>query len=234
MPSDESLEAQFDRLKKQLQDTIFKDYPNPERKGCPGEAVLKELAERPLYETPEGNPAWHHVTHCAECYREFLDLREEVRRKSKARQGKLRMVLGIAALLVVAGAFFALRKPSVDRSKRPPNVELAFRQRIVDLEGRAVTRSEEGKGETKPIVLQREPEELAIHLPYGSKEGTYEVRIVKSADHPLLSATGDAKFQNGTTALSTKMDLSDFQQGKYFICVRRVPWDWTCYPVEIQ
>src|ERR1035438_10890703 len=75
MPRPESPDAQFDRLKSQLQNSILSDYPNPERKGCPGEAVLKELAARPLDDSLEGNPHWHHVTHCSECYREFLGLR---------------------------------------------------------------------------------------------------------------------------------------------------------------
>ena len=97
-----------------------------------------------------------------------------------------------------------------------------------------MTRSEEGKEDTKPIVLQREPEGLTIRLPFGSREGTYEVRIVKSADHPLVSATGDAKVENGTTALTAKMDFSGLAAGNYFICLRRLPWDWTCYPVVIR
>ncbi len=74
MPPEESPEAKFDRLKKQLQDSILRDYPNPERKGCPGDDVLKELAERPLDQAVEDDPHWHHVTHCSECYREFLAL----------------------------------------------------------------------------------------------------------------------------------------------------------------
>ena len=48
MPSEESPEARFDRLKRQLQDSILRDYPNPERTGCPGDAVLRRLAETPL------------------------------------------------------------------------------------------------------------------------------------------------------------------------------------------
>jgi hypothetical protein len=117
--------------------------------------------------------------------------------------------------------------------KPPHNTEQAFRRRIVDLEGRAVTRSE-GKEETKPLVLAREPEELTIRLPIASREGAYEIQIVRSAGKPLLSAGGIAKVENGTTALAAKMDLSKLEPGKYFLCVRRVPWDWTCYPVVID
>ena len=60
-------------------------------------------------------------------------------------------------------------------------------------------------------MLQREPEALTIRLPFGSREGAYEVQIQKSAGHPLLSATGEAKVENGTTALTAKMDLSKFE-----------------------
>ena len=97
-----------------------------------------------------------------------------------------------------------------------------------------MTRSEEGKEDTKPIVLQREPEALIIRLPFGSREGAYEIQIAKSAEHPLLSATGEAKVENGTTAVTAKMDFSGLPAGNYFICLRRLPWDWTCYPVVIR
>ena len=75
---EESPHARFDRLKKQLQDSILRDYPNPERQGCPGNAAVRELAHRPLDYSLEGSPNWQHLTHCSECYREFLDIREMV------------------------------------------------------------------------------------------------------------------------------------------------------------
>jgi len=232
MPPPESPDAQFDRLKSQLQNSILSDYPNPERKGCPGKAVLKELAARPLDDSLEGNPHWHHVTHCSECYREFLGLRGELRRKAKARLAKIGVAAATATALIVGGTFLAIRGST--SAKRPLNAELVFRQRIVDLQGRAMTRSEEGKEDTKPIVLQREPEALTIRLPFGSREGAYEVQIAKSADRPLLSATGQAKVENGATAFTAKLDLSKFETGNYFICLRRQPWDWTCYSVVIR
>jgi hypothetical protein len=232
MARHESPDSQFDRIKRQLQDTILKDYPNPERKGCPGDPVLRELAARPLDDSLEQDPRWRHITHCSECYREFLGFRAELKQRAKARGAKIGMAAAVAAALIAAGTFVAIREST--RPKPAQNAELVFRQRLVDLQGRAVTRSEEGKEETKPIVLQREPEALTIRLPFGSREGAYEVQIAKSADQPLLSAGGEAKVENGTTALTAKMDLSKFEIGNYFICVRRLPWDWTCYPVVIR
>lgn len=233
MPRDKAFDAQFNKLKRKLQDAILNNYPNPERKGCPGDAVLRNLADRPLDDNLEGDPHWHHVTHCSECYREFLALQPELRREAKARRARISLLLGAVAVLAIAGVFFAIRE-TIRTKGRPQNTELAFRHRIVDLEGRAVTRSEEGKGETKPLLLAREPEELTIRLPFGSMEGTYEVQIQRSAGKPLLSASGKAKRENGTTALTVKMDLSKLEPGNYFMCARRVPWDWTCYPVVID
>jgi len=231
MPRPHSLHARFDRLKSQLQDSILSDYPNPERKGCPGDSVLKELAARPLDDSLEGDSHWHHVTHCSECYREFLGFRAEAQQKAKARQTKIGVAAAIATALIVGGTFLAIRESTPPKLQ---NAEIVYQQRIVDLQGRAMTRSEEGKEDTKPIVLQREPEALTIRLPFGSREGAYEIQIAKSADHPLLSATAEAKVENGTTALTAKMDLSKFEPGNYFICLRRLPWDWTCYPVVIR
>jgi len=234
MPRPESPDAQFDRLKRQLQDSILSDYPNPERKGCPGDAVLTELAARPLDDSIEGQPDWQHVTHCSECYREFLGFRAASRRRAKVRTTRIGLAAAVVLILLAAAAILAIRKSPGNRSERPQIAELAFRRHVVDLQGRAITRSGEGTTETKPIMLQREPEELAIELPFGSQPGAYEVQIVRSAGHPLLSSTGASKIENGATTLNAKMDLSKLQPGNYFLCVRRVPWDWTCYPVQVQ
>jgi hypothetical protein len=232
MPRHESPYSQFDRIKRQLQDSILRDYPNPERKGCPGGPILSELAARPLDDSLEDDPNWHHVTHCSECYREFLGFRAEGRRKAKARWAKIAVAATAAAVLIGVGAWLAIREST--RPKSPENAGLVYRPRLVDLEGHAVPRSEEGKEETKPVLLLREPEALTIRLPFGSRPGAYEVKITKSADEPSRSAAGEAKVENGTTAFTAKMDLSKFAPGNYFICLRRPPWDWTCYPVVIR
>jgi len=231
MPNDESFDSHFNRLKRELQDAILSQYPNPERKGCPGEVVLKELAARPLDESLQEEPNWEHVTHCSECYREFLEFLAEFRQHANARRISNRLILG-ASVLIVVGVLFAIWQ--VMRERQAKNTELAFRPRIVDLEGRAVTRSGQGTGETKPLALEHEPEELRIRLPFGSSEGAYEVQIVRSAGNSLLSAAGTAKIENGTTALTAKFDLTKLEPGNYFLCVRRVPWDWTCYPVAVK
>src|SRR4051812_4759025 len=98
--SDESPHARFDRLKKQLQDSILRDYPNPERRGCPGNASLQTLARRPLDDRIEGDPNWQHVTHCSECYREFLDFRAGIKRRQKSKQVSIGVAVAAAVVAV--------------------------------------------------------------------------------------------------------------------------------------
>ncbi len=230
MPPEESPEAKFDRLKKQLQDSILKSYPNPERKGCPDRDVLQELAERTLDEAIEGDPHWHHVTHCSECYRDFLALNEEFRRQAKARQLQLRLGTAVAVVVIlVAGALFALRQSSFF-SQRPQNAELAYTRQIVDIP--SMSRSADG-GVTKPIILERRPVELTVQLPVGSKAGIYEFQL-RSRDRPVISTSSTAEIRDGSTTFSVKLDLSKLALGMYSMYVRQVPWDWNYYPVELR
>jgi hypothetical protein len=229
MPSEESPEARFDRLKKQLQDSILRDYPNPERKGCPGGAILEELAERPLDQAVETDPHWHHITHCSECYREFLAYNNAFR--SRAKVGKNRLVLGlsVAAFVLAVAALVWVERASIF-PKRPQIAELTWAKRTV------VVPSMERSGnvdEQKPIFLDRLPLDLTIELPVGSKAGVYELQL-KQDDRPVLSTGGTAEIHEGTTAFTAKTDLSRLRPGNYSMVIRQVPLDWNLYPVVIR
>lgn len=198
MPGDESSDTHYERLKHQLQQTILTEYPNPERKGCPGEVVLRGLAARYLDDGVQEDPNWHHVTHCSPCYREFLDIRAETKRAGKAKKFGVAAGLVAAATALIVAALYFTRQPAVPRQERPQIAELVYRPRVVDLEGRSITRSDEGQAETKPILLGRGPEELTIRLPFGSRPGKYEVQVLKAVDEPLVSTGGEALIVEGT------------------------------------
>src|SRR6185437_1851163 len=125
MPPEESPESKFDRLKKQLQDSILRDYPNPERKGCPGDAVLRELAVRPLGRPVADDPHWHHITHCSECYREFLAFNNAFRQQAKARRVRVGWGVAAAAIMIAIAVLFGIKQGSFFE-KRPQNAELAW------------------------------------------------------------------------------------------------------------
>ena len=76
----ETPEHQWNRLQREYQKSVQASYPNPERKGCAGTRVLRDLATRSArFEDIEEDPEWKHVIHCGPCYREYLDLREACR-----------------------------------------------------------------------------------------------------------------------------------------------------------
>ena len=200
MPSEESPEAKFDRLKKQLQDSILRDYPNPERKGCPGGSVLRELAARPLDQAVEDDPHWHHITHCSECYREFLGFNNAFRQLAKVRRARVGWALAVAAVVLVVGGLIGLRQESIF-PKRPQNAEFAWVDDtvVVPSETRSGT-----AGEQKPIFLRRLPLRLTVQLPIGSKAGTYELQLKMNdrfdSGEPVRSYRFDYKLMPSTPA----------------------------------
>jgi hypothetical protein len=229
MPPDESPESKFDRLKKQLQDSILRDYPNPERKGCPGGAVLQELAERPLDRPVEDDLHWQHITHCSECYREFLAFNNAFRQQAKARRVRIGWGAAVAAIVIVIAVLVGINQGSLFQ-KRPQNAELAWVKRTVEVP--STSRSADS-GEQKPIYLDRLPLELTVVLPVGSKAGAYELQL-KMNDRIVVSTGGTAEIQNGTTAFAARINLSQLDPGSYSMVIRQVPLDWSLYPVVIR
>ena len=72
---DQTPEERWTRLQRRIQEGILKAYPNPERRGCPGGEVIRDLAIRSagFDDSVEDDPRWQHVTHCSPCYGEYLD-----------------------------------------------------------------------------------------------------------------------------------------------------------------
>jgi hypothetical protein len=95
-----------------------------------------------------------------------------------------------------------------------------------------MTRTDDARG-SSPITFEREPEELTVNLPVGSKAGTYEFGLLKG-DRAIVSTHADAQIHNGTTAFIVRIDLSKVAPGEYSMNVRRVPWDWSHFPVVVR
>jgi hypothetical protein len=69
-------ERQWERLQREYQKAVQASYPNPDRHGCHGTDVLKDLAARSTrHEDIDQDQFWKHVIHCGPCYQEYLDLR---------------------------------------------------------------------------------------------------------------------------------------------------------------
>jgi hypothetical protein len=82
----ETPEQKWTRLQREYQKGVQASYPNPERHGCPKTDILQDLAARSArHEDIEEDKQWKHVTHCAPCYQEYLDMRESCRLGEKAK-----------------------------------------------------------------------------------------------------------------------------------------------------
>ena len=84
----ESSEEKYYRLQSAIQRGILRGYPNPERRGCPGDAAVRNLAANPDSITNEDETdeqsVWYHVAHCSPCYASFLELRNAGRDHRRA------------------------------------------------------------------------------------------------------------------------------------------------------
>src|ERR1700731_3725239 len=72
---------------------LLKEFPNPERAGCPGSDVLRRIAshEMPL---PEAEKWLDHLTSCSPCYSDFSHFQAVHRRRRTQR------LLAIAASIL--------------------------------------------------------------------------------------------------------------------------------------
>ena len=230
MEQNEPNDLTSEQIKRLLQESILRNYPNPERKECPEQQALKELANQSL---PHEHELWQHVTHCSPCYREFLEIRLGV---LQFRRMRTRIALAAASAALVAlvavvwvGFFLKSAPKAPQKSHNAPSARgIETLTAVLNMEGTSSTRGIEDALETKENPLQRLPRAhiapLLIYLPFGSQAGSYEVRVLRSGDaakSPLASFSGNADLRDGLTILELSPDLSSFPPGVYTILVLR-------------
>ena len=217
--------AYSDRDERRILDALgrglLKEFPNPDRTGCPGSAVLKRIAshEMPLAEAEK----WlDHVTSCSPCYREFSELQAGYRHR------RMQTILAIAAsiLIVVGVAGWAL----FFKQKGPPVVQTA----VLDLRNRSVPRGGEANPGEQPLEVNRTVRRLNVYLPLGSAEGTYEMRIASTAGSAVFATRGVASLKDGITSIQVVVELSSASSGQYVFQVRRSDSEWNSYPLMLR
>ncbi|MDR3712319.1 MAG: hypothetical protein P4L51_05850, partial [Puia sp.] len=150
--------AYSDRDERRILDALgrglLKEFPNPDRTGCPGSAVLKRIASHEMT-LAEAEKWLDHVTSCSPCYREFSELQASYRHR------RMQTILAIAAsiLIVVGVAGWAL----FFRQKGPPIVQTA----ALDLRNRSVPRGGELNPGEQPLEISRRVSRLNVYLPLG-------------------------------------------------------------------
>jgi hypothetical protein len=200
---------------------LLKEFPNPDRAGCPGSDVLKRIASHEM-SLAEAENWLDHLTSCSPCYRDFTELQASHRRR------RMQTVLAIAAsILIVVGVagwalFFKQKGPLIDQTA------------VLDLRNRSVPRGGEANPGDQPLEVRREVKRLNIYLPLGSAEGPYEIRIATTAGSAIFTTDGVASLKDGVTSIEAAVDLPSASSGRYVLEIRRSNSEWNSYPLLLR
>jgi hypothetical protein len=212
-----------------LQRAVLNNYPNPERRGCPGSAVLQEVASRRV---PLRDAHWEHVTHCSPCFQEFLEFRRDFTQAERTVVRRSRIILaaglavaGIAGILIWKGPF-------------NPSPRVITPQAYADIDMRpfsAVRGDNLPPTERYAGILTRKPSQLNLILPIGAQEGTYEVRLMDNdLQHTVASGQAQASLVDHMVKLTITFDLTSVTSGPYVIASRLGAGGWMTSPVLIR
>jgi hypothetical protein len=214
-----------------IEQLLLTAYPNPERKGCPGRAVLESLANQ---ERDQNDPTWYHIWHCSPCFAEFKELRdacwEGERRRTQRRKLATWMSVAAVACLVAILVLLTLR---VHRGPAPPQIA----DITINLFNVEAQRGGNQKTQIKLPPLPRAVDNVHIILPRYSEAGTYTVAVLRSKESG--SAIALAKSQTVTKGqqlvLNVQFNLSSAPLGEYWLGTRLDDGNLIYYyPLKIQ
>src|ERR1700677_395506 len=98
----------LERVRKELQAAALREFPNPERVGCPEPDVLGDMSRQNVEMT---QAQLHHITHCSPCLQTFLSIREEIRKRRRVR---LRIAASVVAAAIAVATFINLQLVRTD------------------------------------------------------------------------------------------------------------------------
>jgi hypothetical protein len=231
-----------------LASIVLTQYPNPDRKDCPGTSVLRDIATKSI---PMRHPAHEHVGSCSPCFSELTQIRRALHRRNlvwaMGTAGAAVLVLAVVAYF----AFLPVKNPVTQEAVKPggtagngqaagstpsvPPSQAEFVSALLDLRSASATRTASGSNAiVQPIEIPRGRLTLTVQLPIGSEARSYEVGIRKSPQLTLVISMGRAQIENGITRLVVNMDTSSIPSGQYEFGWRPVEFDWRYHPIVIR
>ena len=208
-------------------------FPNPERKGCPPDEKLRDLAQRP---TESNLRVTEHLTCCSPCFNAYMAHLSRVRVEAadssriwliKLNRRSLRLAAAVIAVVLALAIYVFIRRPhnppTVAPSTRAPAGPGApnplpstaiYVQVFLDLSNASPKRGGH-KNMSPPQVIPSNPRlDLHIFLPLGSEEQLYFVKL-SSKGHAVWSESAPAHPENGQMTIQIKADLSPTLRGEY-------------------
>jgi hypothetical protein len=200
---------------------LSRDFPNPQRVGCPDSAVLRGIA---FHKVPlaEADRWLDHFSSCSPCFQEFTQFRKQ------GLDGRRRTQMWLAAaamvLLVLAGWLWVRSRPSGQTAAVV----------VLDLRGRAKVRGENTPESSQPpLEVSRNARSLTLDLPIGSNEGTYDLALLNPVGDELFRTSATARLENHIVVLRAEVDLAGVSPGSYFLGVRQPGLEWTRFSIRL-
>lgn len=217
---EETPEQKFERISRAIQESILKNYPNPERRGCSGDEVVRTVAARTELQPDE---AWEHITHCSPCYAEFLAYKERLRQaRKRVVRLRRRTLIGLVAAVAAVPVVLITR----------PKDDLIAEW---DLERYAPSRSIGEDQNRPPFRAPLKSGRIRARLPLGTDQGTYQIEIRRTEEGPALkTATGNAQIVEGHTILPFDINLSGLPAGSYFAAIGGRSHSWRVQPLILE
>ena len=200
---------------------LSREFPNPERVGCPDSAVLRGIASHKL-SLAQAEPWLDHLGSCSPCFQDFTKFRKQTAKQSRS----IQFWLAAAAVLVFAvGGWLWLRaRPSVRSTETA----------VLDLRDRSVVRGQSPPDANQhPLEIPRTTKHLILDLPIGSREGNYYIALFNEAGSESLRVSGTAILENHIVILRADFDPGSVLPGPYFLGLRQSGVEWTRFPARV-
>jgi hypothetical protein len=199
---------------------LSRDFPNPQRVGCPDSALLRRIALRkvPLSEADR----WlNHFSSCSPCFQEFTEFRKQA---VDRRRTQIWLAAAAVFIFAIAGWFWVRTKPPVQTAAVV----------VLDLRGRATVRGENPPETSQPpLEVPRNARSLNLELPIGSNEGAYDVALLDPSGAELFRGSAAAKLEDHIVVLRVDVDLTRISPGSYFLGLRQSGVEWMQFPVRV-
>ncbi len=226
-------DAEFREFVKAVQELAIRAYPNPERVGCPGDSILREVAGQ---SRPSAHPVFRsHIVTCSPCIAELLAERTRLQAHQKARR---RMIVALAAGVCLLAVLFGWRLRY--RTPSEINGQLASAKQIpeipIDLRPYSPMRSDTAHASRSPIAAPLQHVKLKLYLSPGAPLGPYEIRVLTGDLRTMRTAQAAAVLKDGVTSILVTLDLADLRPGAYVLVLRpaRPDEDWQTYPLVLR
>ena len=206
----------IERVRKELQASALREFPNPERVGCPDPAVLDAMSRRTIEMT---QAQLHHITHCSPCFQTFLvDPRgdsEEASRPIPNRRRGLRRRNCCGSDYLYGGRPFHVPSPD----SRPRHSGTLDLRPLSEYRGTDSGRATEAK---PTLILPRKNLHLTLYFPVGADEGQYTLQLLDGQLHTLLKQHLTATLQNHVVTASADLDLRSFSPASIRLPFRKL------------